>query len=66
MDADGNEKVPSEALVLGTVSTNWWLRGVPHEAEDVAQTMIDTAYGYHNFERFRKRVLLILTYSKAI
>ena len=31
-----------------------------------AQTMIDTAYGYHNFERFRKRVLLILTYSKAI
>ena len=27
MDADGNEKVPSEALVLGTVSTNWWLRG---------------------------------------
>ena len=51
---------------MGTVSTNWWLRGVPHEAEDVAQTMIDTAYGYHNFERFRKRVLLILTYSKAI
>ena len=24
---------------------------------DVAQTMIDAAYGYHNFERFRKRFL---------
>ena len=26
---------------------------------DVAQTMIDAAYGYHNFERFRKRFLLM-------
>ena len=34
--------------------------------KDVAKTMIDTAYGYHGFERFRKRVLLILAYSKAI
>ena len=24
---------------------------------DVAQTMIDAAYGYRNFERFRKRFL---------
>ena len=26
---------------------------------DVAQTMIDAAYGYRNFERFRKRFLLM-------
>ena len=26
---------------------------------DDAQTMIDAAYGYHNFERFRKRFLLM-------
>ena len=26
---------------------------------NVAQTMIDAAYGYHNFERFRKRFLLM-------
>ncbi len=25
---------------------------------DVAQTMIDAAYGYRNFERFRERFLL--------
>lgn len=29
------------------------------------KTIIKSAYGYHNFERFRKRVLLILTYSKS-
>jgi len=28
------------------------------------KTIIKSAYGYHNFDRFRKRVLLILTYSK--
>ena len=28
-------------------------------ANDVAQTMIDAAYGYQNFERFRKRFLLM-------
>ena len=26
---------------------------------DVAQTMIDAAYGHRNFERFRKRFLLM-------
>ena len=35
---------------------------VPSDAKieagnDVAQTMIDAAYGYRNFERFRKRFL---------
>ena len=28
------------------------------------KTVIKSAYGYHNFERFRKRVMLILTYGK--
>ena len=28
------------------------------------KTIIKSAYGYHNFERFRKRVMLMLTYSK--
>lgn len=28
------------------------------------KTIIKSAYGYHNFERFRKRVLLMLTYSR--
>lgn len=34
-------------------------------ANDVAQTMIDAAYGYHNFDRFRKRFLLMRWNSKA-
>lgn len=29
-------------------------------------TLIKIAYGYHNFERFRKRVLLIRTYKKDL
>jgi len=28
------------------------------------KTIIKSAYGYHNFERFRKRTLLIITYGK--
>lgn len=28
------------------------------------KTIIKSAYGYHNFERFRKRAMLIITYSK--
>lgn len=30
------------------------------------QTIVKIAYGYHNFERFRKRVLLIRTYKKDL
>ena len=29
------------------------------------KTIIKSAYGYHNFERFRKRAMLIITYSKT-
>ena len=28
------------------------------------KTIIKSAYGYHNFHRFRKRAMLIITYSK--
>ena len=28
------------------------------------KTIIKSAYGYHNFERFRKRALIIITYGK--
>lgn len=28
------------------------------------KTIIKSAYGYHNFERFRKRAMMIITYSK--
>ena len=38
----------------------WTFTNAKMEAgNDVAQTMIDAAYGYHNFERFRKRFLLM-------
>lgn len=30
------------------------------------KTIIKSAYGYHNFERFRKRAMLIITYSKPL
>lgn len=30
------------------------------------KTIIKSAYGYHNFERFRKRALMIITYGKPI
>lgn len=29
-------------------------------------TIIKTAYGYHNFDRFRKRVMMIITYKKDL
>jgi transposase len=29
------------------------------------KTIIKSAYGYHNFERFRKRAMLIMTYGKS-
>ena len=40
---------------FGSVLTNAKMEA----GNDVAQTMIDAAYGYHNFERFRKRFLLM-------
>lgn len=40
---------------MGAVLSN----GKMEAANDVAQTVIDSAYGYRNFERFRKRFMLI-------
>jgi len=31
---------------------------------NLLKTIIKSAYGYHNFERFRKRAMMIITYSK--
>ena len=30
------------------------------------KSIIKVSYGYHNFDRFRKRAMLILTYKKAV
>lgn len=43
----------------------WVFTNAKMEAgNDVAQTMIDAAYGYRNFERFRKRFLLMRWHRK--
>lgn len=38
--------------------------GIAEAINNVIKTIIKSAYGYRNFERFRKRVMLIVTYSK--
>ncbi len=45
---------------FGAVLTNAKMEA----ANNVAQTLIDSAYGYRNFERFRKRFLLIRWFKK--
>ena len=48
------------AMGLASNEFGWAFTNAKMEAgNDVAQTMIDAAYGYHNFERFRKRFLLM-------
>ena len=48
------------AMGLARNEFGWAFTNAKMEAgNDVAQTMIDAAYGYHNFERFRKRFLLM-------
>ena len=48
------------AMGLARNEFGWTFTNAKMEAgNDVAQTMIDAAYGYHNFERFRKRFLLM-------
>ena len=36
----------------------------PNELNNQLKTIIKSAYGYHNFERFKKRAMLIMTYGK--
>ncbi|MCH3909118.1 MAG: transposase [Bacilli bacterium] len=38
--------------------------GIAEAINNVIKTIIKSAYGYRNFDRFRKRVMLIVTYSK--
>ena len=51
----GNRQGPGEKNEFGAVPSDARIEA----GNDVAQTMIDAAYGYRNFERFRKRFLLM-------
>ncbi len=41
-----------------------YTNGVAESINNLLKTIVKVSYGYHNFERFRKRVMLILTYRK--
>ena len=46
--------MPSKALIIErTAETD----------NNHLKTIIKAAYGYHNFERFRKRALMLITYK---
>ena len=39
--------------------------GVAEATNNKIKTIIKVSYGYQNFERFRKRVMMIITYEKS-
>lgn len=41
-----------------------YTNGIAESINNHLKTIIKTAYGYHNFNRFRKRAMIILTYKK--
>lgn len=43
-----------------------YTNGVAESINNHLKTIIKTAYGYHNFDRFRKRALMIITYKKDL
>lgn len=43
-----------------------YTNGMAESINNRLKTVIKVAYGYSNFERFRKRVLLIITYKKEL
>lgn len=43
----------------------YYSNGVAESLNNHLKTIIKSAYGYHNFERFRKRALLIFNYKKT-
>lgn len=43
---------------------NRWSNAIAECLNNQLKTIIKSAYGYHNFERFRKRAMMIITYSK--
>ena len=40
-----------------------YTNGIAESINNHLKTIIKTSYGYHNFERFRKRAMLIITYK---
>ena len=43
---------------------NRWTNAIAECINNQLKTIIKSAYGYHNFDRFRKRAMIIITYSK--
>jgi len=43
-----------------------YTNGIAESINNHLKTIIKTAYGYHNFNRFRKRAMMILTYKKDL
>ena len=43
-----------------------YTNGIAESINNHLKTIIKTAYGYHNFIRFRKRAMMILTYKKDL
>lgn len=41
-----------------------YTNGIAESLNNHLKTIIKSAYGYHNFERFRKRAMMIITYKK--
>jgi len=40
-----------------------YTNGIAESINNHLKTIIKTSYGYHNFDRFRKRSMLIITYK---
>lgn len=49
-----------------TQSGKHYTNGIAESINNHLKTIIKTAYGYHNFERFRKRAMMIITYKKDL
>lgn len=43
-----------------------YTNGIAESINNHLKTIIKAAYGYHNFERFRKRAMMIITYKKEL
>ena len=43
-----------------------YTNGIAENINNHLKTIIKLSYGYHNFERFRKRAMMIVTYRKDL
>lgn len=43
-----------------------YTNGIAEAINNQLKTIIKSAYGYHNFERFRKRAMMIITYKRDL